>query len=210
MRKWKTVWPFLALVMLLGGCGKSEAEITTIAIQKDGTIEHTMIEEFTEESADGLTSAMLEKAAEYNENIAGDGVKVESVDLGEGTVKVVMTYPSAADFDGFMNMDVIDVDPALHAPFFYGTVQEAFAEGYELNVSMYGVENENQIQGREDLLLYGENKIVIYDNQMNLGAPVQISIPETPLYISDNVTLAGKKTVEVSDTDEVAYILLEG
>ncbi len=210
MRKWKKILPFFCLALLLGGCGKSEAEITTIAIQKDGTIEHTMIEDFTEDSVDMLQSVMLEKAAEYNNSISDGSITVETVEAGEGVVRVVMTYPSAADFDGFMNMDVVDVDPALRAPFFYGTVEEAFTEGYDLDVSLHGAEGDNLIQGKEDLLLLGANKIIIYDNQMNLGAPVQISMPESVLYISDNVTISGKNLVEISDTEEVAYIVLEG
>lgn len=210
MRKWKKILPLFCLALLLGGCGKSEAEITTIAIQKDGTIEHTMIEDFTEDSVDLLKNLMLEKAAEYNKSISDGSITVETVEAGEGVVRVVMTYPSAADFDGFMNMDVVDVDPALRAPFFYGTVEEAFTEGYDLGVSLHGVENDNLIQGKEDLLLLGGNKIIIYDNQMNLGAPVQISMPESILYISDNVTISGKNLVEISDTEEVAYIVLEG
>ena len=39
---------------------------------------------------------------------------------------------------------------------------------------------------------------------------MQISTQEKPLYISDNVTVAGKNLVEVSETDKLAYILLEG
>ena len=45
---------------------------------------------------------------------------------------------------------------------------------------------------------------------MNLGAPVQISTQDELLYISDNVAVAGKNVVEIAETDELAYILLNG
>lgn len=211
MQKIKQVLYMAAVVVLLTGCGKSVEEMTTIALQKDGTVEQTIIEAFDEESTDALQEMMLSKAAEYNQTVAGDGVSVNKVEkTGDGSVRVLMTYPSAEDFDGFMNMDVVAVNPELRAPFFYGTVEEAYEEGYNLDVQLLGVENENLLRGKEDLLLLGENKIIIYDSRMNLGAPVRISTQENLLYSSENVTVSGKKQVEVSDTDELAYILLEG
>lgn len=211
MEKWKRILLPLLAVFLLGGCGKTTVEMTTIAIQKDGSIVHTMIEDFGEESVDALQSMMTEKVAAYYDDGGSDSedrIAVDSVEAEDGAVKVVMTYPDAASFDGFMNMDVVAVDPALRAPFFYGTVEDAYMQGYDLEVSLQGVEDEGALNGKSDLLALGENKIIIYDNEMNLGAPVQISAPEEPLYISDNVTVAGKKTVEVSETDDLAYILL--
>lgn len=209
MKKWKKILLPLLAVFLLGGCGKTTVEVTTIAIQKDGSIVHTMIEDFGEESVDMLQSMMTEKVAAYGSaSGAGDGIMVDEVEAEEGVVKVVMTYPDAEAFDGFMNMDVVAVDPALRAPFFYGTVEDAYMQGFDLEISLQSVEGEGMLSGKSDILALGENKIIIYDNEMNLGAPVQISTQEEPLYISDNVTVAGKKAVEVSETDELAYILL--
>jgi len=210
MEKWKKAPLLLLVAFLLAGCGKATVEMTTIAIQKDGTIEHTMIEDFNEESVDTLRDMMLEKAAAYNKSGSGEGdITVNTVEAGDGVVKVVMAYPDAAAFDGFMNMDVVAVDPALRAPFFYGTVEDAYMQGYDLEIRLQSAEDEGTLQGKNDLLSMGKNKLIIYDNEMNLGAPVQISTQEKPLYISDNVTVAGKNLVEVSETDELAYILLE-
>ena len=209
MEKWKKVLPLAVMGFLLTGCGATTAEVTTIAIQKDGTIEHTLVEDFGEESVDALQSMMLEKTAAYNKNNADGEIAVKTVEEEDGIVKVVMTYPDAAAFDGFMNMDVVEVDPALRAPFFYGTVEEAFMEGYDLEITLQGVESEEVLQGKNDLLAKGEKKIIIYDNEMNLGAPVQISLQEKPAYVSGNVTVTGKKLVEISGEDEMAYILME-
>lgn len=209
MKKWNRILPLAAVVLLLGGCGKKAAVMTTIAIQKDGTIEHTMVEDFGEESVDALRSMMTEKAAAYNSSSSGADVAVGTVEADDGVVRVVMTFPDAASFDGFMNMDVVEVDPALRAPFFCGTVEEAFMEGFDLEIKLQGVENEEVLNGKNDLLAKGENEIIIYDNEMNLGAAVQIILPEKPAYISGNVTVTGKKTVEVSGRDEMAYILME-
>lgn len=118
MEKWKKVLPLAVMGFLLTGCGATTAEVTTIAIQKDGTIEHTLVEDFGEESVDALQSMMLEKTAAYNKNNADGEIAVKTVEEEDGIVKVVMTYPDAAAFDGFMNMDVVEVDPALRAPFF--------------------------------------------------------------------------------------------
>lgn len=200
------------MVFLLAGCGKAEAEtaMTTIAIQKDGSIEHTMIEEFDEVSVDALQTMMTEKVAAYNNSNAGAGmIAVDTVELKDGTARVVMTYPDAEAFDGFMNMDVVAVDPALRAPFFYGTVEEAFMQGFDLEITLQSVEEDEELQGKSDLLARSENKLIIYDNEMNLGAPVQICLQEKPVYISDNVTVTGKKLVEISEGNKLAYILLE-
>lgn len=82
-------------------------------------------------------------------------------------------------------------------------------EGYDLEITLQGVESEEVLQGKNDLLAKGEKKIIIYDNEMNLGAPVQISLQEKPAYVSGNVTMTGKKLVEISGEDEMAYILME-
>ncbi len=210
MEKWKKL-PLLALLaFLFTGCGKTTVEMSTIAIQKDGSIEHTLIEEFGDSSIEDLQNVILEKAAAYNNaNQGEDGIKVNSIEETGGKVKVVMEYPSAASFDGFMNMDVAAVDPALRAPFFYGTVEEAFEQGFNLEVTLQSAENNDEaLQGKSDFLEMGKNRLIIYDNEMNLGAPVQIDLPKKPLYISDNVTVAGKKRVEIAETDKLAYIVI--
>lgn len=212
MEKWKKISLLVLLGFILSGCGKTTVEVTTIAIQKDGTIVHTMVENFGEESVDMLQSMMQEKVDIYNDDNSGTegSITINTVETDEGMVKVVMTYPDAASFDGFMNMDVVAVDPALRAPFFYGTVEDAYMQGYDMEISLESAEEGDGLQGKNDLLSMGKNKLIIYDNEMNQGAAVQISTQEKPLYISDNVTVAGKNLVEVSETDKLAYILLEG
>lgn len=211
MKKWSRILLAALMVFLVTGCGKETVEVTTIAIQKDGSIKHTMVEEFGETSADALQSLMTEKVTAYNNSNAGAGnVSVDTVELEDGVAKVMMTYPDAEAFDGFMNMDVVEVDPALRAPFFYGTVEEAFMQGFDLDIALQGVDGKETLQGKNDLLSRSENKLIIYDNEMNLGAPVQISLPKKPLFISDNVTAAGKTLVEISGAEKTAYILLEG
>ena len=208
MKKWNRVLPLAVTALLLGGCGEAAVDVTTVAIQKDGTIRHTMVEAFGEESVDELQSMMEEKAAEYNGSNSAS-VSVDTVSVDGDVVRVVMTYPDAASFDGFMNMDVVAVDPALRAPFFYGTVEEALMQGYDLETALQGVDTEETLQGKSDLLTRGENRIIIYDNEMNLGEPVQISTQEKPLYVSSNVTVLGKNLVEISGDEGLAYILLE-
>lgn len=212
MEKWKKISLLVLLGFILSGCGKTTVEVTTIAIQKDGTIVHTMVENFGEESVDTLQSMMQEKVDIYNDDNSGTegSITINTVETDEGMVKVVMTYPDAASFDGFMNMDVVAVDPALRAPLFYGTVEDAYMQGYDMEISLESAEEGDGLQGKNDLLSMGKNKLIIYDNEMNQGAAVQISTQEKPLYISDNVTVAGKNLVEVSETDKLAYILLEG
>ncbi len=75
---------------------------------------------------------------------------------------------------------------------------------------MHSSEDDSALQGKGDLLAMGKNRIIIYDSEMNLGAPVQISTQDELLYISDNVAVAGKNVVEIAETDELAYILLNG
>lgn len=210
MKKCNRILPVLGMVLLLVGCGKTTVEMTTIEILKDGSVRHTMVEDFGEGSVEALQSMMDEKVAVYNSDNSGkEGVKVDTVEAQDGSVKVVMTYPDADSFDGFMNMDVAAVDPTLRAPFFYGTVEEALMQGYDLEVSLKSAGEEDALQGKNDLLTKGENTLIIYDNQMNLGASVQISLQSEPAYISDNVTVVGKKLVEIAGEDELAYILLK-
>lgn len=212
MKKGNRILLAAFMFFLLTGCGKTSVEKTTIAIQKDGTIEHTIVEDFGEGSVDALESMMSEKAAAYNNSNSAEekGVTVDAVEAGEGVIRVVMTYPDADAFDGFMNMDVVEVDPALRAPFFYGTVEEAYVQGFDLEVELRGAEDDSVLQGKDDILAMGKSRIIIYDNEMNLGSPVQIRTQDKPLYISGNVSAAGKNVVEISGAEQLAYILLKG
>lgn len=210
MKKGNRILLAVFIVFLLTGCGKTETEMTTIEVQKNGQIEHTIIEEFGEADASALQGMVEGKASAYNGSGASSGeAKVLSVELKDGTAKVVMTYPDAETFAGFMNMDVAAVDSALSLPFFDGTVEKAYMLGYDLEVVLQGAEKEGTLQGKNDLLARGSDRLIIYDNGMNLGAPVQIKLPKKPLYISDNVTVTGKKLVEVSGAEKPAYILMK-
>ena len=101
MEKWKKIALLVLLGFILSGCGKTTVEVTTIAIQKDGTIVHTMVENFGEESVDTLQSMMQEKVDIYNDDNSGTegSITINTVETDEGMVQVVMTYPDAASFD---------------------------------------------------------------------------------------------------------------
>ena len=83
-------------------------------------------------------------------------------------------------------------------------------QGFDLEVELRGAEDDSMLQGKDDILAMGKNRIIIYDNEMNLGSPVQIRTQDKPLYISGNVAVAGKNVVEISGAEQLAYILLKG
>ena len=150
----------LMTAVLLTGCGQSgagsenakdsaqtDAGTNMVEIKKDGIISNTTEEEFDEElygDEEMLRDFILRNATTYNGQLGEELIAVK---------KMVIEYGSGEAFS------------TLHGyPFFYGTVAEAYAQGYDLDVELYeagtGEAGAASIN-REQLLEMGSRKIII-------------------------------------------------
>ncbi len=184
------------LAIGLAGCGSGDLAVTetTIELKKDGSVVHTIVEEFTEDYYDvGRLQEMIQTSCDsYN---AGEepGVAVEEITNEGGVMRVKMSYPDAAAYAGF-NQSAL----------FLGTVKEAYNAGYDLNVTLVSMEDRETAIGKEDILGMGEKHIAI------VREAVDVRVWNRVLYASGDVLPTGDaKTVLVGDSNALTYLIFD-
>lgn len=171
--------------------GVSESLLT---IAKDGSIREEIMENFEKGyyDKDELQRKILEQAASYNRNAGTECVRVEKVEAKEDKILVKMTYTGSEDYASFNQ-----------AVFFTGTAREAEESGYNLDVVLSGIKNDQETIGKSDLLALEGSRVLI--TNISEG----IALTGKALYVSDNVVPASNaKTVWYTGGEEgLAYIV---
>lgn len=176
-----------------GAVGEKE-EVTTISIEKDGTV-RSHIEESFEQSyydKDELQQMILVEVADYNRKMGNGNIAVEKVEVEKGTATVEMTYQKAADYAAFNKV-----------VFFDGTAQEALDAGYELNIVLSGVKDSQETIGKADLLNMEDYRLLITDVAETVNLSGKAEFMNESVAASEN-----RRSVKKADTAEgLAYIL---
>ncbi len=196
----KILWLLLIVAgaaALLSGCGKEESagDTTRLDFKKDGQIVHTIVEDFSQDyySLDELKENVEEQIAEYNGTAGKGGITLDSAEVEEGLIRLVMTFPSAENYSGFYRQAL-----------FYGTVKDAFNAGYDLDIQLRGVGEEGTVVGRQEILEMGEKHIVVVREK------IQIKTYGNILYVSSDVEpLENGKEANVTDKENLSYIIFE-
>lgn len=181
-----------ACALLLCSCGfDGEKEITTIQVEKDGSLTSTIVEAFDREyyDQDDLKEYTLDAVAAYNTASGGD-VSVSGVSQKDGVVEVEMKYGSAADYAGFNGKEL-----------FLGTVEQAYDEGKDLDVLLQDVSDPGKTAGKNEILQLGEKHLLILEEE------VAVELPGKILYVSDGTEVLGAKSVIAHPREGACYIL---
>ena len=193
------------LMLVFSGCGEQETIMTTISVEKDGSIRHVIMEPFstgTDGSVEELTAMIRQEIAE----MPGTGVTVEDAVLTEdGKVKVSMLFPDMKTFHDYNNLETTE-----DSAFFYGTVAECVDAGFDLNsITVYenGKESGTSLTG-DQIREHKDWHILIYDNAMNNYEPVEIRMHEKIRYSTPGMNIEGKNAFVSSDM--AAWICLLG
>lgn len=187
----------VCLAAVFAGCGGSESAMTetTIDVKKNGSVVHTIVEDFAEDYYDlqALQDTISQSCDAYNEAAGKEAVTVKSVAAVDGIVAVVMNYQDSAAYAGFNKQAL-----------FTGTVKDAFNAGYDLDVTLLSAKKEGAAIGKEELLGMGEKHVVIVREAVN------VRVWDDILYYSEDVTPAGNaKTVTVTDGNMLTYIVFD-
>lgn len=185
----------LAAVLLLAaltGCGSQfSAEKDTIYVQKKGTVKGANVAAFDKDYYDEteLSEFITQTVDTYVEK-SGEGT-VELADFGvdEQVAHAYLNYASAEDYAAFNGVEC-----------YAGTVLDAKADGYDIPDAFTAVTDRETTWDAED------NKIVI------IGQQLQVQVDGTILFVSDNASVTGKNTADVTydilnDDAEPAYIV---
>lgn len=187
----------ICLFSLLAACGqKEEIQSTNLQIGKEGNIISTIVEDFdkTYYTTEGLESMIQEEISSYNATKA-DAVSLKSVEIPEnmeGKIIVTMNFDSSDDYTNFNKEEL-----------FYGTIAQAIEAGYDLPVSLYSVDDQTRAIGREEIKAMDKNYILI------IAENTTVILPKKAVYISEGTNLINHKEINVENTDELTYVIME-
>lgn len=226
MRKVRIISALLLLSLFIGGCGKDSTEngtqsqkidsnaedakepqsvsISSIELLKDGSIEETIIEDFSKDyyNEEELKNMLLFEVAGFNKESGDKNISVDKFEQKNGILTVVIKYPSAETYTEYNTNSYSD------RKLFYGTVSEAYDAGWPLDIMVKSVKNEEETLGKEELLQMGKSYILITNEIIEIKSAKKIA------YIGENIELAAKNKVKTfsdsnGETKENYYILLK-
>lgn len=191
-------------VIMLAGCGRSGAPaaitVPTISVSDKGAVTSYLVSDFDKDYYDieELDSMAKEEAAQFNSshNAVPDSpfVSVESVEMasdGSARAVVTMKFKDAESYGEFSGTTL-----------YYGTIAQAHEEGYDLDVELVSAKDGASI-GRKEIYDMSTRHILILNEKVN------VVCPKKPLYISKGAVIGSDGTVDLTQTEGSAYIILK-
>ncbi len=181
------------------GVATEEKVMNSLSVFEDGSIESVIIEDFSESyyNVGDLTKMIQDTISTYQKEDPNSTIVLETCELLENQVKVVMRFNSAEAYSGYNSEDL-----------FLGTIQEAYDEGYDLNMTLTGTDKEASKIGRQELLGLGESHIVILENTIEEGT-LRVNCYDTILYTGDGVSRVEKKKADVVPAQGLSVIVFK-
>lgn len=177
---------FILCIGMLSGCaGRTDADASTVFIDKKGKVVSVDVEDLDKEYYDGdeLESYIKELIESYADK-NGDAVSLSSFRVKDSVAKLKMQYDSYEDYVKFNGIEL-----------YAGSVVGARADGYDFDVSFYHADaggEKKEKASKEDVLDDDDNKVVI------IRANVNVQVPGKILYVSEQDTqVTGKDTVSI-------------
>ena len=182
--------------VLLFGCQKFSPDKTAISVNNDGEIVSYIKESFDKDyySAEELEAIIDQAVSEYNASLGTENIKKEKFEVENLTAELRIQYAGGDDYSAFN--DVV---------MYTGDVLGAYHAGYDFKGTFQSVEKgkvtATDVTGNDILNSYNYG-IVIMEEAMDVQVPGNI------VYASDNVTITGKKTATVleSQTEETPAV----
>ena len=192
----KMVLLLLAAALLLAGCGGNESteDVTSLDFRKNGEVVHTIVEDFSASyySLEELQSEVQAQVDAYNKSAGKERITVDSAEVADGVITMVMTFQGAEDYSSFYRQAL-----------FCGTVRDAFNAGYDLDVSLVSAQEDGALIGRQDILEMGDRHIIV------VREPLVIKPYGDILYASADVEISGNRKATVTDPQALSYIIFK-
>ena len=213
MKKFIMMGVLMSLAVIATACGKKTqtedgGQITSISIEKNGSIENTIVEDFSQSyyELDSL-SAMIEQDIEAYHNQNPDSkISLSKCELTDdnSTVRVVMKYGDSQTYTGF-NGETL----------FSGTVQDAYSAGYNLDMTLdevkKGEKTGNSIS-RDDILGMGESHILIIEkpsDEEKAQEKIAVKCFGDIEFVGAGVEPTGKKSANMSWTQDYCVVIFK-
>ncbi len=182
-------------MMLLCACNSQNPNkigATTLFVDKEGKIIETVVEDFSmpQYSTEELSLTIAEEVAAYNSEVGVDTVTLEHFKVENGIVKTQMQFKSAADYEVFNNVE-----------FFNGTIADALAAGFSLDVILKNAANPDETIGIHEILTMQDKRIVITE------IPARLRVASKILYVSEETTTIDEYEVDAFENTDATIII---
>ncbi|MCC8139864.1 MAG: hypothetical protein LIO67_06145 [Lachnospiraceae bacterium] len=185
----------LAITFLLTGCGGSsfEPSVSSLYIQKDGSITEAIVESFAQEyySFDEFEDMVEKEIEAYNQGFAEEQVSIQSLELKNSAIYLLLDYPDAEAYSAYNEVYC-----------FQGTIEEALAEG--LNFDMLFRDADYEDYDTVEVTAKSSNQVLVLRDECVVQTESAIK------YVSNNVEILDSHMAEVmpiDDEEEYAYII---
>lgn len=208
MRKWAVIGTLAILACSMSACGgtegssKEKEQVTSVSIEKDGTIDSVIIEEFQQPyyTLESLATMIQDDIIVFQKEQPGTEIVLESCELygaNNDFVKVEITYDSDDTYTDFN-----------HEIFFAGSIQQAYEAGFDLNLRLIkpdkeDADEEDYVIGRQELLKMSEHHIVIMEENIRVKCFDEI------LYVSEGVQVINDKLVDMKQTQGYGVVVFK-
>ncbi|WP_026669284.1 hypothetical protein [Butyrivibrio sp. AE3006] len=187
LRKAVVTSVIMTAAFVFAGCGKgadvSKLDKSSILVNKDGTVESTVIEDFTESYYDvNELKSMAEN--EVNAFVVANGegtAELKSLESKDGKVKMVIDFADSRDYAVFNS-----------ETFSYMTVSEAILTG-QINVNSLIDSDGNPIDSEKAAALSDEHVVIT-------GSKFVVAVPYKIQYMTSGVSLLDKQMADLSGT----------
>ncbi|MDR0964020.1 MAG: hypothetical protein LBM60_05340 [Clostridium sp.] len=190
--------------LLLVGCETTyelgEIRDTTLAITEEGEVTYYLTEDFEKDYYNivELSSMANEEVRAYNEQLGrvqtqDQAVQVLYVEkLASNSKKVVICYQflEANLYENFTGQEL-----------FFGTVAQALAQGYDLNVTLIDLKHEDRVLSSTQLQTMTEWKLIIAQGDAPIFPPAKVR------YISVGAIMGDDHLVKPPLDDQYTYLL---
>ncbi len=189
-------------MIALSGCGKEKIpEETTIAIDEEGRVVYTIVEEFQDEEYDAqeFKKSLEESIKNYNDKAGKEKADLHRFEAKDGKLKVMLKYDSPEDFSALN-------DASSDFYYFYGTVADAETKGVIPEVMLYKDGNSANVGvNGTGIRKYPDRHFMVIMESAN------VKLPNPILFCTENVELKedGEARVNIEEIGGKAYILTE-
>lgn len=194
---------FLACVLLFSGCGGVKLpeviETTTISVDSQGGITSYLVEDFEKGYYDvsELEAMAAEDAAAFNqEHQSGETVPLtlEKVELQEDTDQVLVQH-------SYLNRETFE--EYNHRELFFGTVEEALEDGYDLSAILTSVKNREALSYEELMEKPQKSHVLVTDAKAVFYCPYRVT------HVGDGVVCREDGSVDTSLVEGTVVVLMK-